>query len=673
MVSVSSNRLRDLPHDCVCEEDSKGNACLASSQPSRNAKNKENQRQRMERPKIQRRASPRRLYNNMGRTPSWRPSAPLPSTSNRSLSSNYHGGNNNTYNHNTTSSSSTTCTTNVITKVALFFTGFFMTSTMSVYMASYIKSQLLMHAAAASSTSTHTSLAINHLPPVPLPPQQQHAATMVHNGQEGDNMNRRVSQPLLRSHNHKPSPPETGNLDSAAIANNNNNPPSPNAQNGLLNPRHSHPPTSLNLTQVLQQPAVLDATTSWQRNRWHCLQHIRQRQDDVLFSQTKNILGSMDGAAVLVDPAYHANVGDHMISVAEQVYLQRHHLQPPPPNTESSSSSTEMRIPRIDECSYFQAGPWAEPCSDVLTRTTTTTTTDPKFAFWHGGGNWGDLWDTIHDVRTTSMTLLLQQNYTILGMPQSLYFQSPVKEQQNANDFRQAVAAGLGLSSSTTTTNNNNKNDDATLRRALQGRLILTWREEESLQRATQLYPYAQHVLMPDIAFQLGPYDAKRLRHNPDAPNRVDLLFFLRNDVESLYTAQRNRQSIRQLLLLQQSSARRFTFSIVDWEDRLDRFGSDDYYFTDTAIQLLDMGQVLICDRLHAAILAYLSGIPFVFVDQVSGKITKTFRVAMNDTDEMCSSSSSWQTAMWDRAENLEDAIRKATALWQHLQKEVVQ
>ena len=226
--------------------------------------------------------------------------------------------------------------------------------------------------------------------------------------------------------------------------------------------------------------------------------------------------------------------------------------------------------------------------------------------------------------------------------------------QTNAQAFRRAVVAGLQSNDASDSSFLSN----AQITQALRSRLFLTWREQESLQQAQDLYPYVRNVLLPDIAFQLGPYNATALR-NSNTLAQVDLLLFLRTDAESVYATVRDRQSIRQLLS-QNPQTSRFTYSIVDWNDRLDRFDDTDYYFTNTAIQLLDSGRVVICDRLHAAILAYLAGIPFVLVDQVSGKLTKTFRVAMATSSVACEAS----RAMWASAANLTDAIAKAAILW---------
>lgn len=457
--------------------------------------------------------------------------------------------------------------------------------------------------------------------------------------------------------------------------NNNNN---KGNDSNWLDPHQSRPPPSIDA-------AAVAAASSWQQSRHACIHAIRQRQDANLpddarvhgnnnkkndaTTTTTSIAVVRDAIRaasriLLVDPAYHANVGDHMISVAEQVYVQRH------------------KMPHgayYAECSYYQAGPWAPPCDKVLqsvaadgggdgggSSSSASLDRPSSVALWHGGGNWGDLWDEIHDRRTRSMGFLLSRNFTVIGMPQSLYFRDPHVAAANAREFRRAVAAGLGLLD--TDNDGNGKdvaNNDNLLQERLQSRLILTWREQESLDQAQKLYPYVQHTLMPDIAFQLGPYDATALRPAMGGPRRVDILFFLRADVESVYQGVRDRESIRKLLQSHKDPQKtaHLSYSIVDWPDRLDRFESKDYYFTETAVQLLDAGKVVICDRLHAAILAYLSGIPFVFVDQVSGKITKSFAVAM-DSHKVCRE----EPAMWERAVSMEDAIDKAVLLWEKIQ-----
>ena len=57
--------------------------------------------------------------------------------------------------------------------------------------------------------------------------------------------------------------------------------------------------------------------------------------------------------------------------------------------------------------------------------------------------------------------------------------------------------------------------------------------------------------------------------------------------------------------------------------------------------------------------MCYLSGIPFIYIDQVSGKISKTFGAAFDGLDECLDGSK----AKWERALNLQDALGMATKM----------
>ena len=212
--------------------------------------------------------------------------------------------------------------------------------------------------------------------------------------------------------------------------------------------------------------------------------------------------------------------------------------------------------------------------------------------------------------------------------------------------------------------------------------VVLSWRESESFHKAQQLYPYVTNILVPDIAFQLGPYHLEDFRSLPPE-KQVDFLFLLRRDHESTLLPgllaeledtndddeadTLERQNVTQILhdavvAAMQGSAtgNPYSYRIVDWPDRLHLFHSDDPYFSKTSIELLSMGHVVICDRLHAAVLAFLSGIPFVYLDQVTGKLSNSLGVAF-DTWEGCGTREFQNTTIevlrYSRAANLTEAI----------------
>jgi len=333
--------------------------------------------------------------------------------------------------------------------------------------------------------------------------------------------------------------------------------------------------------------------------RHQCLTYIRKRQTELLgpFFQIHNDF-------LLVDPAYHGNVGDHMLTTAEQVFLQNYTKD-------------------WQECDYIQANEKAPRCESVIVGAKSNA-----LAVWHAGGNWGDLWRIAQTKRLASFRPLLSNNYTFLSMPQSLYYQNNNTQQQDTHLIQKEIENGILWGNS-------------------KERVIFTWREEYSYQRAQELYPYVTNLIVPDIAFQLGPYE----RSNPAS---VDILVFLRHDLESMLREERTISYIQDKL-----HHTNMTFAMVDWPDRLKLFNSEDILFTHTSIQLLSMGKVVIADRLHASILAYLMGIPFVYLDQSTNKLTKTLSVAFDSWDGC----HDHETSLWSKATSLDEALKKAMDL----------
>ena len=70
-------------------------------------------------------------------------------------------------------------------------------------------------------------------------------------------------------------------------------------------------------------------------------------------------------------------------------------------------------------------------------------------------------------------------------------------------------------------------------------------------------------------------------------------------------------------------------------------------------------GKIIITDRLHASILAFLMHKPHIYVDQLYGKITKTRQIAF-DVSEKCSNRDDLR---FDEAESIEQAVIKAAKM----------
>ena len=74
-------------------------------------------------------------------------------------------------------------------------------------------------------------------------------------------------------------------------------------------------------------------------------------------------------ALLLVDPAYHGNVGDNLIVYGELVLMER------------------LGFTNHTECNIIQSAGLSRNCSNF------SHLDNGGMAWWHGGGNWGDLWD----------------------------------------------------------------------------------------------------------------------------------------------------------------------------------------------------------------------------------------------------------------------------------------
>ena len=75
-----------------------------------------------------------------------------------------------------------------------------------------------------------------------------------------------------------------------------------------------------------------------------------------------------------------------------------------------------------------------------------------------------------------------------------------------------------------------------------------------------------------------------------------------------------------------------------------------------SSLAMLAGGKVLITDRLHSSILAFLLHKPHVFVDQSYGKIGKTREVAF-EVSEDCADR---EQMKYEEAQSIEEAVLKA-------------
>jgi hypothetical protein len=129
---------------------------------------------------------------------------------------------------------------------------------------------------------------------------------------------------------------------------------------GPLKPWQSTPPTPI---------AFFNTTHDFIRQRHTCIQAVRDRQKNIF----EGLLGDDTNLQLLlVDPAYHSNVGDHMLTLGELSLIQ-----------------TTLNRAAPQQCHYRQAAKFVTACSDLIPASARDAA---KVALWHAGGNWGDLW-----------------------------------------------------------------------------------------------------------------------------------------------------------------------------------------------------------------------------------------------------------------------------------------
>ena len=160
---------------------------------------------------------------------------------------------------------------------------------------------------------------------------------------------------------------------------------------------------------------------------------------------------------------------------------------------------------------------------------------------------------------------------------------------------------------------------------------------------------------------------------------KVDILFLLRTDKESKYLPFRQLTKIRNILD-ESPLTSQLSFDLVDWWDsgkyldetrtepaaprfdhRVVNEGGKFNYMAvfRRSIAMFSNSRVVITDRLHASILAFLLHKPHVYLDQSYGKIRLTREVAFN-TSTFCQDRARLR---FDQAEDIRQAVRLAVEM----------
>jgi exopolysaccharide biosynthesis predicted pyruvyltransferase EpsI len=249
-----------------------------------------------------------------------------------------------------------------------------------------------------------------------------------------------------------------------------------------------------------------------------------------------------------------------------------------------------------------------------------------------GGGNFGDLWSELQIHR--EQVIRSASGKRVIQFPQSL-------------NFRYADSVD-------------------TIRDVLSdhGDVTLTWRDEPSFAAAGELFPDVKSILVPDIAFALGPLSATC---RPEVP----ILCISRKDYEGGELAALRLPDVKQAdwsadpklssvitreLVLAMLQAEGMVGPGIGARARLSLCTTNARITTMMARSQLSTAQVVVSDRLHASVMCTLMGKPHVIVDDRNAKIS-SFLNSWMAKSELVTIASSPQEAI-DVARNLAEKMR---------------
>jgi pyruvyl transferase EpsO len=215
-----------------------------------------------------------------------------------------------------------------------------------------------------------------------------------------------------------------------------------------------------------------------------------------------------------------------------------------------------------------------------------------------GGGNFGDVWPFVQ--RHREWVLREIRGRRIVQLPQSLHFADPASE--GVERMQRLLAA----------------RDD----------VLLTWRDNQSLQAALRLFPASESQLIPDVSF------ARRPPHTTQRA-RDEILWIARDDREGAALRNRTIASgrvtdwhlegplpalMREALWLTARIERR-----VPWpfgpRPRIVLHNRSALVTASAAAQLVSSARVVVTDRLHGHVLCTMLAVPHVVFDGGYGKI----------------------------------------------------
>ena len=259
-------------------------------------------------------------------------------------------------------------------------------------------------------------------------------------------------------------------------------------------------------------------------------------------------------------------------------------------------------------CGGSQSKGAFDDCLEIDSKLIDMLGDDKGFIYFNPGGNWGNVYRHVMETRLKVWKLAYDNEIPFVSGPQSIYYQSNSKAAMYDQKFVKLVGKPKDL---------------------------LTFRQRDSYEFAALQYGnYTTVKECPDMAFMLGA-------QSPTKAAAFDVFLLMRNDGESLFESTNMHDDICEGI-----AEEGFTCAVGDWgvdKDIATSFsGIDSTSHPDLSVELatdtISLGELIVTDRLHGAIFAFLAGKPVIYVDnsydKLSNSISTAFREASSCLDE---------------------------------------
>ena len=278
--------------------------------------------------------------------------------------------------------------------------------------------------------------------------------------------------------------------------------------------------------------------------------------------------------------------------------------------------------------------PHIEYCADGELIRHMQQSLDFPFIYYHPGGNWGSLYPNptgAHKTRLHVLEMAYVNNLTIITGPQTIYY----------SDEGKAMP------------------DSAILNRFSSSNITLTWRQHDSYEFALKNYPHVKNLEIPDMVFQLDVVSST-------ISAEVDVAILLRTDQESTVG------TISAEILCDEFRLRNISCMTISWLSPsvypLSVNNGIREYLDSVLLQatgVVSKGRVVISDRLHGAVVSYLSGRGVVYLENKSRKTQGVLSTAFSGLSTNCSLDS--DSSILPASNDVSDIVNKTITVLKHV------